>query len=476
MELKTARRIVVNFASLMASQIIARLIQLAIFVLLARSLRKEDFGVFSFGFAFSLVFVIVADFGLSLLLVREISRDKKLASKYLSNSIIAKILFSIVTLIFAYLFLDIMNYSQEVKTVAYIMLLFSLLQSFTEVYFSIYRAFEKMHYDALIKVIRMVLLIGAVFYLIQNGYGIVAASMAFLITEIIVLLIAALITYTKFVRVSFDFDYEFTKQLIKESSIFFFSVVFTTIYLYIDQIFISKFRDTTEVGVYSAAANIVIMLIFIPQMYVNSIFPVISRFYINSKESLKLAYEKSFKYMFVFGLSIAAGIYVLADKIILFLYGKEFSEAVIVLKILAGYSFLKFLNPVTGYTLIAINKQGTRLFGQASAAVINIVLNIIWIPIYGIVGAAMATLITEIIFFLMYSGFIYKYGFGFKFLAPFIYKPLIATGIMVFSLQFIGNLFLAVIAGFLIYCAILLFLGIIDNEDKRIFYKIVKNI
>ena len=476
MELKTARRIVVNFASLMASQIIARLIQLAIFVFLARSLRKDDFGVFSFGFAFSMIAVIIADFGLSLLLVREISRDKKSASKYLSNSIYAKIILSVITLILAILFFEIIDYSKEVKIVAYVMLLFTLLQSFTEIYFSIYRAFEKMYYDALIKILRMALLLAAVFYLIKKGYGIAAISMAFLVTEIIILIMAAILTYTKFVRISFRFDYRVIKRLIENSSIFFFSVVFTTIYLYIDQIFISKLRGTTEVGVYSAAANIVIMLIFIPQMYVNSIFPVISRFYITSKKSLKLAYEKSFKYMFVLGLSIATGIYVLSDKIIFLLYGKEFIEAVIVLKVLTGYSFLKFLNPVTGYTLIAINKQGTRLFGQASAAVINIVLNIILIPKYGIVGAAIATLVTEIIFFIIYSGFISKYGFGFQFLWSFIYKPLLAAGIMVFSLQFIDNLYLAVFIGCLIYVAMLLILRILDNEDKRIFYKIIKNI
>ena len=476
MELKTARRIVVNFASLMVSQIIARLIQLAIFVFLARSLRKEDFGVFSFGFAFSMISVIVADFGLSLLLVREISRDKKSASKYLSNSIYAKIVLSVITVILAILFFEIIDYSKEVKIVAYVMLLFTLLQSVTELYFSIYRAFEKMYYDAFLKIFRMVLLMSAVFYLIKMDYGLIAISMAFLVTEMIILIIAAIISYVKFVNISFNFDYEFTKRLIKESSIFFFSVVFTTIYLYIDQIFISKFRGTTEVGVYSAAANIVIMLIFIPQMYVNSIFPVISRFYINSKESLKLAYEKSFKYMFILGLSIAAGIFVLSDKIILLLYGKEFSEAVIVLKVLTGYSFFKFLNPVTGYTLIAINKQGTRLFSQASAAVINIVLNIVLIPKYGIVGAAIATLVTEIIFSIIYSGFISRYGFGFKFLISFIYKPIIAAAAMIFSLRFVDNLFSAVLTGFLVYTAVLLFLRIIDSEDKRIFYKIVKNL
>ena len=180
--------------------------------------------------------------------------------------------------------------------------------------------------------------------------------------------------------------------------------------------------------------------------------------------------------MLILGLFVTAAIYVLSDKIILFLYGKEFVEAAVVLKVLTGYSFLKFLNPITGYTLIAINKQGTRLFGQASASILNIALNLILIPLYGITGAAVATLATEIVFFLMYSGFIIKYGFSFKFLMSFIHKPVIAAAAMIFSLYFVDNLFLAIIAGFFTYSAVLLLLKIIDNEDKQIFYKIVKNL
>src|SRR3989338_11593442 len=92
----TARRITANFLSLMGSQVISRVLQLIIFAYLARVLGKDNFAVFSFGLAFSLILVIIADFVLSTLLVREISLNKKEASKYLYNSIIIKSLLSII--------------------------------------------------------------------------------------------------------------------------------------------------------------------------------------------------------------------------------------------------------------------------------------------------------------------------------------------------------------------------------------------
>ena len=471
----TARRITANFFSLMGSQVLSRVIQLVIFAYLARALGKDAFGIFNFGLAFSLILVVIADFGLSTLLVREISLNKKAASKYLYNSILIKALLSVLAFIAAYIFLNIANYSYQTKTVAYIMLAFSLMQSFTEVVYSVFRAFEMMHYDAFTKILRMLMLLIAIFYLIPEGYGVIAASLAFLATEAIVLVIALFIAYTKFVKISFEFDYNFSKNLLKKSSLFCLSLVFSSLYMYIDVVMLSKMRSTAEVGIYSAATNIVIALIFIPLMYGNSIYPVLSRFYVDSKKSLRLAYEKSFKYMLLIGLPVATGIYILSDKIILLLYGKEYAASAIALSILSGYLFLKFLNPVTGFTLMAINKQGSRLFSQGLAALINIILNLILIPLYGFAGAAVATLITEIAFFIAYTSFIIRCGFKFKFIRAFIYKPIIAAAIMVFLLPFIRNLFLAIILGMFIYIAALLALRIMDKEDKSLFNEIVRN-
>ena len=235
-------------------------------------------------------------------------------------------------------------------------------------------------------------------------------------------------------------------------------------------------RTTAEVGIYSAAANIIIALIFIPAMYGNSIYPVLSRFYVTSKESLKFAYERSVKYMVILGMPIAAGIYLLSDKIIVFLYGSQYLASATALSILSGYLFLKFINPMTGFTLIAIDKQSSRLFGQGAAALINIVLNFVLIPAYGFIGAAVATLITEIIFFILYTSFIIKNGFEFNFVKSFIYKPLIAVGIMVFLLSFVENLFLAILMGILIYIAVVSALGVVDKEDKFLFNKVIRNV
>jgi len=473
--MNTARRITVNFLSLTSAEIISKSLQLIIFVYLARALGKDDFGIFSFGISFALLIVIIANFGLNTLLVREISRKKKLASKYVSNAFVSKIMLSTLTLLSTYIFLNLMGYSDKAKLVAYIMVSFAIIQSFTDLFYSVFRAFERMHYDAFIKVLRMLILILLVYFAIKNNLGLIISSLIFPLTEILMLLLAASISYTKFIKLSLEFDYIFSRNLLKKSSLFCLSLTFASIFTYIDLVMLSKIKSTTEVGIYAVSANIIIALIFIPVMYGNAIFPVISRFYISSKKSLKFAYERSFKYMLIIGLPLSAGIYLLSSKIILLLYGNEYIASVIVLNILAGYLFLRFLNVVSGFTLSSINKQGSRVFSQGIAALINIILNIILIPAYGFVGAAVATLITEIIFFFTYIFFIIRYNLRIKFVRLFI-KPLIATVIMVYLLSFIENIFLEVVLGIVIYFLTLFFLRTIDKQDKLIFNKVVKNL
>ena len=245
-------------------------------------------------------------------------------------------------------------------------------------------------------------------------------------------------------------------------------------FMYIDSIMLSKLRSISEVGIYAAASNIVLALIFIPMMYANAIYPVISRLYISSKKTLKLAYERSFKYMLIIGLAVSAGVYSTSDKIILLLYGESYKASSIVLSILAWYLFLRFVNVISGFTLSSIDRQRSRLFSQGSAALLSIALNMIFIPAYGFIGAAIATLITEIIFFLIYTSFIFKYGIRINIIMIFV-KPVIAALSMVAVLSFIENLFAAILLGAFVYIATLFVLRTIDNEDKRILSKIIKN-
>ncbi|KKR79113.1 MAG: Polysaccharide biosynthesis protein [Candidatus Nomurabacteria bacterium GW2011_GWA2_40_9] len=476
--MNTARRLTANFLSLIFSEFVSKIAQIIIFAYLARSLGKESFGIFSFGLAFGLLAAIIADFGLSSLLVREISRSKKDAPKYLSNALLVKIFLALIAAALSYLTLSLMGYPHNARLIAYIMLLFAILQSFTDIYSSIFRAFEHMHYDALIKVLRMLVLSAIMFFSVKNNFSLAMSSLAFPISEAAILLTASALAYTKFVKADFSFDFAFSKHLLKESSFFFLSIAFAGIFLYIDWIMLSKLGSLSEVGIYAAASNIAIALMSVPMMYGNAVYPVISRFYMSSKERLKFVYERSFKYMLVIGIAVSAGIYALSKGIIALFYGKEYIASSIVLAIIGWHLCFRFANIISGFTLSSMDRQRPRVLSQGVAALSKIALNFILIPLYGIVGAAIATLASEILFFAAYNHFISEYGIKINIIRPFV-KPAIAGFIMVASLIFIGNIseniFISLISGALIYSIAVLLLKTIDEEDKKLMHSIFKN-
>ena len=472
--MKTARRITRNFLSLSISEIFAKILQLIVFVYLARSFGPLEFGNFGFALAFSLIIVIIADFGLSTLLIREISRNRNKVKKYVSNALAIKLLLSLVTFIAAFLYMNLMNYTASIRAVTYIMVLFVVLQSFTDLFYSVFRAFEKMHYDAIIKFLRMIILSLLIFAVVMNGATLIGATLMFPLTELIILAIALIIYLKYFAKLSIVFDIGFSKTLMKKSSFFCLSLIFVGLLLYIDTVMLQRIRGSTEVGIYVAAYNLLLGLTFIPLMYSNAIFPVFSRYFVKEKFLLRFAYRKSLQYMLLLGLPMSIGIYVYARNIVALIYGSGYGNSIIALKILCWMVVLRFINIIPGTALSSINRQGSRVLSQGTVTAINIILNIILIPKFGFIGAGIATIISESFFIVMYSYFITKYGLRFEILKTLL-KPLIASAVMALVIIKIPDLLLGTVVGAVSYLGTLILIKTFDKEDKTILTRIIRD-
>lgn len=471
----TARRIYKNTSYLGIAEIVSRVLQFLVMLYAVRLLDQQNFGKFSFALSLSFMAVIFADLGINTLLIREISRNKSLASKYFVNAFLIKIVLSIITFFMVVVALNILNFPQDTRQIVYIIWLFTILSTFTELFYSIFRAFEMMFYDALLKIIRMTILALISIYVLVKGYGVVIFSYTFVFTEALVVLIALAIVLKKFIKLKFIFDFSFTKSILKKALPFGLAFIFGSMYFYIGSIMLSIIKGDVEVAIFSAAYNIALALLFIPTVYINAIYPVLSRYYKQSKPELKLLYEKSFKYLYIVGIPISLGIFMLADEIINFLYGPKYSASIIVLQIISLYLFLKFINFLLGIILSSIDRQNKRMLGQGVTAVFYILLNLFLIPMIGLVGAALATLITEIFLFIIYYLFVSKNWYFYNF-AKILPKPIIAVIMMFLFIEFTNfGLVITVAISAMIYLAALFMLKTLDKEDYAIMKKIFKN-
>ena len=473
-----AKRIYKNTLYLGVAEVVSKVLQFIVMLYAARLLSPNHFGKFSFAISLSLIAVIFSDIGINTLLIREISRQRKLASKYFMNAFVVKSVLSVFTFLLIVVLLNLMNYPVETRGIVYVIWIFTILSTFTELFYSLFRAFEKMYFDAFLKILRMVILTLLGLYVLFNGLGIFAFVYTFVITEVIVLVVASMLAVKNFIKLKFEVSVDFIKELIRKSMPFGLAFIFGSIYFYIDSVMLSKLRGDVEVAIYSVAYNLVLALLFIPTVYTSAIYPVLSRYYESYKKDksnneIKVLYTRSFKYLLIIGLPISVGLFMLSGKIIHFLYGTKYSASIIALQIVAWFVFIKFVNFLLGIVLSSINKQKKRMIGQGVTAFFNVVLNIFLIPVIGFVGAAISTLITEIFLFLIYFWFVSRNFYYFNFVKV-LWKPVIGCIAMFFVLNLVDiHLIYSVMLGGFVYLVCILILGVFDKRDFNLVRKIL---
>ena len=234
-------------------------------------------------------------------------------------------------------------------------------------------------------------------------------------------------------------------------------------------------KGDAVVGWYNAAYTLVLALKLIPRLFGQALFPAMAVFFISSRNSLKVAYEKSLRYLLILGLPIAVGTTLLAGRIIPLFYGEQFSNSIGALQILAWDILLFFLYYTLGNTLIAMNRQNQWAAAAVGCAVINVILNLILIPRFSYIGAGIATITAETFLFGVSFYFVSRYLYRLPF-HKIIAKPLIACSVMAVFIHFCGGLNLAalIISAALLYFALLYLMKGFTREDIDLFRQVIR--
>lgn len=471
--MSTVRRIAKNTGFLVIGDIISKILSLLLVVFLARYLGDVGLGKYSFALAFTGLFFVLASFGLDPLIIREVARNKEEADKFLANTAVIRLTLSIFIFLLVIVAINLLNYPSLTKNVVYLIALSQVFLNLAGVFRSIFRGFERMEYELLVSTTERVVTCSLGITLLIFGYGLIAVSLGIVIGSFISLLLSVLFVSRNFARPRFELDFAFWRYALKEASPFLLSGIFVMIYFQIDTVMLSMMKGDAVVGWYNAAYRLVTPLGFIPGALMASVFPTMSRYYVSSEDSLKIAYEKSFKYLLILALPIAVGTTILADRFILFLYGEEFSNAVIALQILIWAEAIIFLNIVLGTVLNSMDRQKLVTLFTGIAAALNVLLNLALIPPYSYKGAAVATVATEVLVFILCFSFIsrhYKQD-----IAKLVASPLLSSilmGVLIYNLDFTWYVTILIAIG--AYSMFLLITRGVNREDIELVKTLLK--
>ena len=474
------KKLAKNTSMIFTSQIINYILLFIGTIYTSRYLGPEGYGILSTGVALTTVFAVIGDLGLGTITVREVARDKSLTNKYIVNTALMKVILSIVMVILIIIAVKIINYSPEINTVIYILTLSVIFNTFSGILGSIFQAYEKMEYGAIAGIWASALTFICLMLAIYFNLNIFAFAFINVIISALSLIYMASIFVWKFFLPKMDVDldlwkpdinvdWNFWKPVIIQALPLSIAIIFSTILFKLDTILLSIMEGTLVVGWYSVAYNILQALMFIPSAFTASVFPLLSVFHISSKESLEVTYQKSFKYLSILGIPITILITLLADKIILFIYPQGFIPSIIALKILVWVVPFTFMTITFGTILTAINKQNLLMKIVFIILIFNLILNLILIPQFSYVGSAVATVISELITFIIYFHYISKFICRIKFTDTLI-KIIIASGIMgLFIIYASMNLFLVILLAAIIYFVSLILLNTFSKEELNLF-------
>jgi len=474
--MNTVQRIAKNTGVLFFAQIITMFLGLILVIFITRFLGDIEFGKLAFAQSFTGMLVIFADVGLSTFAIREVARNKEFAGKYLGNIVCIKMLLSIITIALIIFIINLMHYPKDITFIVYLFGISAIISTFSSFFRSIFKAFEKMEYEAALNIIRSIIRVSIGLLLLFSGYGLIELAYVYIFVEILDFVFSFFVIIKKFAKPTIKIDFMFWRHLFLGALPFCMTSIVGLIYLRIDIIMLSFMKGDAVVGWYNAACTIVYILVIIPDIISYSVFPMMSRLFFTSLNVLKTTTEKFAKYLFILALPILIVLIILSNKIILIIYGDIFVNSIIILQILSLYLPIRFVNHAIGYTLSSVNKEYLRAFSAAIAAGFNIFLNLILIPRYSFIGAAIATVLTEIILFTFYYYFTAKHFHRFPLQKTFL-KPsiscLCAFGFAYF-LKWINPFLLAGLSVF-VYLVVLFLIKTFDSDDKRIFKNLISN-
>lgn len=377
----------------------ARIISMAISFLaityIARHLGPTNFGQLSYALSFISLFGFVASLGIDGILYRDLIKYPEKKEEIFGTAFIIKFCSGLTATILAICFALFLAKDDVSKILIFILSVTFTLNAFQIIVFD-FNARADSKYPSFVGLFITLILNALKILIVSMGLGVIYLAFTLLLESI---LYAVLYIYiyekktTSTMRL-WKFDKVYSIQLLKDSSPLIALSAFSMIYARIDQVFIKHMIDATAVGLYDSAVRIAEVWSFIPGVIIAAIYPAIVNAKITSEDIYNQRLKKLALLLFVLAVVIAIPVMFLAPLIIKTLYGGAFLGSVGVLKIYVWANVGTFLGILVTQYLITENYRKILSFVAFVPMACNIILNILWIPLYGIEGAAYATLIS----------------------------------------------------------------------------------
>jgi O-antigen/teichoic acid export membrane protein len=408
-----ARVIARNSALLAGAYGVTKIFSVALTAVAARVLGPGGYGLYAMGSAFVEVGRILAGGGVPLIVTREVAKQRASSPRIAAHASLLEVLAGAAVYLLVLAAIVVIGYPREVLFCAILLGSAILLENQSDIVDAVFNGHENVVPSARAFAVGAVVHFGSGTAALLGGlglYGYCCAAIVGFAARYVVLQFSGWRAGV-IARGRSDIERDELVRLGKMAAPLLGAMVVSLMFHRMDILMLGRMVDEAEVGRYGAAVRIIDVLVLMPRVMATAAFPAMRRTLdAEGRELTAMLVAKALRLTLLLCSAVALSVWILAPWALLWVTGREFVSATPTLRILAFGVLMQAASYVFARLLVALERERDFLLIGILSLLCNFTLNLVWIPRYGIDGAALATVLSYVLNSLLYYGYSFAQG------------------------------------------------------------------
>ncbi|MFM8320552.1 MAG: oligosaccharide flippase family protein [Chloroflexota bacterium] len=404
------RLIFKNTLAQTAADLLNRFSQLLIVFVMARLLHASGIGLYATAMAYFALMDEATNMGATTYLIRQVANEPGQTSRYVVNFSLLGAGFALLGLGAFYALLPHLGYDPEMRQAIALVALAILPGTLNAVQYSVFVAHQRVEFVAYTGLAASLVTLGGSLYLLLSGRPVIAVIGVFVFVQYLVAGLYYFFINRRITRLTWRFEPRFALRLLWEIRVFAALSLLGGLMSQPEVILLSLLAAPEQVGYYSAAIKIAFVWLFISQIYMNNVYPVLSRSFHQADGQFQIIQDQAVRYLLALGLPLCAGMIAAAGPIIRLFYGPGFDAAVAPLQWLAMGLLPAYLGAVLWRSLAARGRQDAVLHTRLLALALRLAGGAALIAAWAERGAAISAALNLMFSLLLMAVFLWRAG------------------------------------------------------------------
>jgi len=471
----SGERVTKNSLILFITEAVRRVISFGVAVLIARALAVEDFGRFGVAMALAGIFGVIAGFGLNPLLTRMVASDPDKGGRSFGAVLGLKLVFGVLACLLLIGFSQVMGYEPATMTAVVLAALLLPAMAVEGGAIALFDGYQRMFYSAMVTLVKAITLLVGVGLVVWLRGGLNWVLLAYVgggwLTALVAVALVAHVVKGATIRP----DFSAWAPLVKQALPFFFIGLVWMVAFRVDTVMLERMAGEKIAGLYRSGYAFFEILLALPILATRALYPALSKGMASDGETWRDLLNGAMRVYLLIGLPIAVGCALVGGRFVPLFYGDKYAAGGQVVALLGGFLWIWFGTMSLGWALTAADHLRTVLFGNVLAMTVNIVANLLLIPRYQHIGAAWATVLSEVTLLTLFAVMVQRKLGGVS--ADAIpWRALLAAAALAAAVWPLreANLALPIIAGAAAYGVVAWISGAIGPREKSIIARMLR--